>query len=606
MLVSAGGGREQGLYQRIPAQHAGSAADRKRSMWLLTNRSDIRIPPGAVKHEYSGYSFFVEEEDHLQIESGDDAAIVIDGYILPRREQYERLSRYPQLQLVRHLLVEHPEPPAGAVKGIFTLIVAEKSGFRILSDHLGLKKYFYLPDRDQFIITDNLYVLLDNIKPDISRAAIVSHVLLNHYIDGCTLVEGVMYNGMAQTIAFDGRELSFGRFWQPTDLIASRAAFDHEDVANLLGKLIDDYLSYLHIQTPSVAATGGLDCRMIIAALLNTECRPITYTYGHPSSADVLFGRAAAQALSLPYSNYYVEPTVQWYGSLAEEIWDKGQSLVSLHRAHRLYAVKQEAEKADALFFGYLGGELVRGLWPDDLIVSRYMRRVWAEGKYRQGITEDAFNAAFFRYGNKELETAEEILATVDLDSEYRYFHYLLQVVASIHYAQDIMLFSRYRTVVPVFQDVDYLNVLFATKFSMLDQKRFSRSFRDRMGAPEFHARVINTLHPFMATIPLSKNYTPAGYLKNKYVTYITKYLKDRLTANKYSVNFSYQNWFKGFLREGLRRHDKYSEYFHPVTNELDQRHIRTEKDAFAFSRLMEIGRWIDFIKGDRDRPCTG
>jgi hypothetical protein len=571
-------------------------------MWLLTNRSDIRIPRNAAKHEFSGYSLFVEKADHLDIDPSDDSTVVIDGYILPRREHYERLSRYSQFQLVRHLLDGVPEPPGGAVKGIYALIVAENGGFRILSDHLGLKKYFYHLNNKQFIITDNLYVLLDNISPDISRSAIVSHVLMNHYINGQTLFEGVMYSGMAQTISFDGRELSFGRYWRPADLIASQAVCNHTDVAEHLGQIINDYLSYLRIQTPSVAATGGLDCRLIIAALLNAECRPTTYTYGHPSSGDVRFGRASAHALSLPYSNYYVEPTAQWYRPLVEEIWDKGQSLVSLHRAHRLYAVKQEAQKADALFFGYMGGELVRGIWPDDLIISAYMRRVWAEGEYRKSITEDAFKAAFFRCESEDYETAEEILATVDIDSEYRYFNYLLQVIASIHYAQDIMLFGFYQPVVAVFQDVDYLQVLFATKYSMLKQKRFSRSFRERLGAPEFHARIINKLHPFMATLPLSKNYTPAGYLKNKYVTYITKYLKDRLAANKYSVNFSYQNWFKDYLKEGLRRHPKHADYFHTITDELDRRHIQTEKDAFAFSRLVEIGRWNEFLVGYGNR----
>jgi asparagine synthetase B (glutamine-hydrolysing) len=572
-------------------------------MWLITNRSNVRAPRSVRKHEFPGYSLFVEQTDHLQIESVDDKIIVIDGYILPRRAQYDRLSRYPQLQLIRHLMEEKTELPTDAFKGIFALIIAEHGGFSILSDHLGLKKYFYHLDNNQFIITDNLYALLDNISPAVSRSAIVSHVLLNHYINGQTLAEGVIYSGMAQTINFDGRELSFGRYWRPADLIPSRITHDYADVADHFSTLIADYLSYLHIQTPSVAATGGLDCRLIIAALLNAECRPITYTYGHPSSADVHFGRSAAQTLSLPYSHYYVEPTAQWYRPLVQEIWDKGQSLVSLHRAHRLYAVKQEAQKADALFFGYLGGELVRGMWPDDLIVSQYMRKVWAEGVYRKHITQDAFNAAFLRYGNEELETAEEILATIDVDSEYRYFRYLLQMVAAIHYAQDIMLFGCYRTVIPVFQDVDYLQVLFATKYSMLKQKRFSRSFRERLGAPEFHARVINRLNPRMATIPLGKHYTPAGYLRNKYVTYVTKYVKDRLAAKKYSVNFTYQNWFKDFLREGLRRYDRYAEYFHPLTDELEQRFIQTEKDAFPFSRLVDIGRWIELIMGDMDHP---
>jgi hypothetical protein len=84
-------------------------------MWLLTNRSDIRVPSSTTKHEFPHYSLFVEKVDHLQIESSNDKTIVIDGYILPRRERYEQLSRYPQLQLVRHLLEEQPEPPTGGL-----------------------------------------------------------------------------------------------------------------------------------------------------------------------------------------------------------------------------------------------------------------------------------------------------------------------------------------------------------------------------------------------------------------------------------------------------------------------------------------------------------
>jgi len=564
-------------------------------MWLVTNRPGISVAPDATKHEFSGYSLYVDETDLLQIERVDGKTIVIDGYLLPRREQYERLCGYSQLQMVRHLLEHRVDLPADAVKGIFTLIVAENGGFRILSDHLGHKKYFYYLHNGRFIITDNLYVLLKNIEAGISRTAIISHVLLNHYINGLTLFRDVMVNGMAQTVAFDGRELSFDHYWRPADVISPQARYNHTDVAQVLGGIIGDYLSYLQIRKPSVAVTGGLDCRLIIAALLDVGCRPTTYTYGHPSSADVRFGRSAARALALPYTNYYVEPTAQWYRPLVEEIWDKGQSLVSLHRAHRLYAVKQEAEKADALFFGYLGGELVRGLSPDDLIVSGYMRRLWEEGKFGREITERAFNDAFFRYESEDLETAQKILAAVDIDSEYRHFNYLMRVVAPIHFGQDIMLFGRYRTAVPVFHDVDYLHVLFATDYSMLKQERFPRSFRARLGAPEFHARVLNELNPFMAAIPLSKNYTPAAYLQNKYFTFISKYIKDKLTAGSYPTNFPYQNWFKDFIREGLQRHGDYTRYFRPATDELDRRRIQTEKDAVAFSRLVETGHWMDF-----------
>jgi hypothetical protein len=571
-------------------------------MWLLTNRSDIQVSRDATKHEFPGYSLFVENGNGLDIDAGNDRMIIIDGYVLPRREQYERLCRYPQLQLVRHLLDEQPPALEDAIKGYFALIVAEKGGFRVLSDHLGLKKYFYHLHNNLFIIADDLFVLLDQIEPEISRAAVISHVLLNHYINRHTLVEGVKYNGMAQQIAYDGRNLSFGQYWKPADIISPQAGYDHADVAEQLSKIITDYLSYLQIEKPSVAATGGLDCKLIIAGLLSAKCPPTTYTYGHPSSADIHFGRSTAEALSLPYSNYYEEPSAQWYWPLAEEIWEKGQSLVSMHRAHRLFAIQQEAEKADGLFFGYLGGELVRGIWPDDLIVSKYMRDIWTEGSYSRKITEDAFTAAFFRYGSEDFETAEELLATVDIDSQYRYFNYLLSMVASIHYAQDIMLFSHYGTVVPVFQDVDYLHVLFATKYSMLKQKRFSRNFWERLGAPEFHARVLNRLNPDMTTLPLAKNYTPAGYLKNKYVTYLTKYAKDKLSANKYSTNFTYQTWFKDFLGEGLRRYGNYTLYFRRITDELEQHSIQTEKDALAFSRLVEMGRWIDFLAERRNR----
>lgn len=551
--------------------------------WLVTNfetkiqKFQNEIGFGTSKIFWNDKVSFLQKKDFR---------IWIDGYLTPRYENFEKTKKLSQLDLVYLLYQEEGENFHKFIKGIFTLLIYDGKSLQIFSDQVGIKKFFYTNKETFFAVSDSLKTLAKLLpKVEVEREALVDHILFNHHVLGKSFVKGISFSTNATKVQVVPN-FQVSNYWKFENLLYNKSSKPLEKASIFFGKLVNHYLEYFKVKKFSCPVTGGIDCRTILSAIDTNNFDISTYSYGNPKSLDVIYAENLTTKLGLKYKNYdLAEPIEEKYQKLVNEIISNGNALTSIHRSHRLNSVIEESKDNDTMFLGYMGGELARGLFPDDLIISPFVRKTWGDENLKSSILS-SFQEAFFKYEQSDIDYALERVKELTnwFESPNKYFYFALEMMSEIHFAQDINLFAQHcNYVIPIYLDIDYLEYIFQTDYNLLNRTNMTQNPILRLKGPEFHLKIINDLSPKIAKEKLSKGYSPKDY--QSILKLGLSVLKNRILPQKDESNFTYRNWYKKFIRK-YNLNSKSG--FFELTNEIVNKEFSTEKTCFNLSRVLE------------------
>ena len=202
----------------------------------------------------------------------------------------------------------------------------------------------------------------------------------------------------------------------------------------------------------------------------------------------------------------------------------------------------------------------------------------------------------FFRVEHCDYQKIEYFihsLAFVGDSTNINQFHFLLRLKAHIHFAQDLNLFTNYvKQVIPIFMDIDYLQMIFNTKFNLLHKKNLTTNRLMRINAPAFSCALIESLSTKMGEIQLSKGYSPQEYNRNKVSAAIKSRFRKK-KERKFSVTFGYQDWYATFFSNHDSVVKDSEEFFDVKLAEMtileNSTNLRDESSCMPFSRIIEL-----------------
>ena len=518
--------------------------------WLLTNNKEL-YPPLGHKYETEGFNLFVSKI----ISENKGIKILIDGYILPRNEYLDQYVHLSQIELVELLFLKHGSGLVNYIKGIFNLIIIYEEKLFLCNDQQGLKKYFSLPQQNTLTISNDYSIIISCLKnPEINEEAICQHALFQHFIDGNTIIKDIRYSKAASALTYDGRFIE-SCYWSWKDLFSlKRSPVPFQSFARQFHHIVKAYIDYLHPESVHLTLTGGRDSRTILAALLHSGISPKSFTFGSPGSADVLTAKEIAQKCVLPFSNHFnAHPNHEWYSALSQEIIEKGESLVHIHRSHRMDSAKKEASENSIVFLGSNGGDYIKGAHMDGYIITNFVKEYFFNKNQSDDLIEETLNLNFIRSTPHLLNQINDQLKELtyySLESKELEFAIVHELVGQIHCYQDINLFSgSFNYVVAPFMDIDFLYLLFSSTYSLFDNHQTSDNPLKKMKGGDLQCSIIKYLYPSLAEIDFANRYSPNDLLGNQYA-YLAKRLIKGIFATKRPANFPYDSWFVDFVKE--------------------------------------------------------
>ena len=488
----------------------------------------------------------------------------IDGYVLPRKKYYKEYSKSEQPELLKNLYIKFGLNFIKYIKGVFNILLIVGEEFYIFNDRHSIKKFFIYRNCNRFLISNNLKVISKKVNLQLDKENAVLFCLMEHFIDGKTLFKNVTYSKPASKL-FYSKSLQFDHYWYPDELLNLEVKkYSFDELAEKWRTIIRQYVTYLKPEAITMTLTGGNDSRMILSALLNLGIKPNAFTFGNPNSFDGVVAAEVARCADLNYHNYYVKnPTSEWFEQYGNKIIEIGNSLINIHRAHRLDAIERELESNPAnemIFGGFMGGEYLKGIPYDDYIIPKLFRK-WEENNLHSLEKELLYILEEKKIDLRKIKIDEICNYLGNLkylnykNKKEREFCYLFYHCASIHHSQDPNIFMSYcKYVVNPFMDDDFLEILFSSKYSMLKKNTSSINQFKRVDQPRFHCEIMHRLAPELSDIKFAKKgyYTVNEFLGNRYACLFKRFYRYKINRKYYQPNFPYRAWLREFIKQNL------------------------------------------------------
>lgn len=535
--------------------------------WILTNFQDYileKTPDEMSSIHFDKTSFFFSTT--LKVIRNKEIVICIDGHIIPRIKYFRDYSYLSQGDIILKLYEKYKLNFLNYIKGSFNIIIIDNDRFYIVNDHSGIKKFFHYEKDNDFIISNKLKIVTDYIQPTINKESVALFCLMEHFVDGNSIFKNIFFSTSATKISYKNGKLSLSTYWNSDDLLKKRIRdYTFQEFAERFTKNISNYLDYFQPQAITMTLTGGNDSRTILAALLNLGIKPNAFCFGNQESYDCVVAKKIISKIGLSFNNHFVEhPNANWFRKKGEEIIPLGNSLINIHRAHRLDAIEREREinpDVDMIFCGFMGGDYIRGINLDDYITPKLVRLWWYDRTDKKQII---INLLKEKYLKPECFDIDKLYKVISLqkyingnNQKTNEFYLNQELVGPIHDAQDINVFDAHiKYVVNAFMDIDFLELLFSSKFSMMFKNHTSRKYLKRINEPALVCNMIDYLAPELGDIEFAKHYSPQEFLGNK-LKYILKRICRYYFSRKYPENFPYTVWFKDFVLNELMHIDK-------------------------------------------------
>ena len=432
--------------------------------------------PGVGNIKPDGLALVSSAEHHHfyahpeSVVSFDKVSILLDGYVLPRIENFDSYKLFSQHELIHNLYKKYGDKFPLYIKGMFCVVIADGNHLLICNDIHSVKRCFIKEESSAYYISNNLGILSKFFSFDVNPFAPAIQAVLQHFVMGSTPFKNIEYSPPASLIKAD-RNISRNTYWNAEILIESGTEITNPSTfGNIFRRSIQEHLEYLNPKNISATLTGGRDTRSVLAALRSLNVSPHCFTFGYPSGIDVSTAANVAREAGLEHANHHMDPLDKAeYSRLATSIIHNNNPFIHIHRAHRLDAIIKEREnmgEIDMVFVGAMGGDYIMGESFNDYILTEFVRRYLTENEDTDALIKNILDKHFVKNDHHSIAFIKEYLKEFGLKStvfnKSVEFKLVYGLIGCTHDIQDILLFMNHsKYVVAPFMDIDIMEAIF-------------------------------------------------------------------------------------------------------------------------------------------------
>ena len=493
-----------------------------------------------------------------------ETGVYINGYILPRNNIFNDYAEFDQHRTIAFLYTKFGKEFIHYVKGYFVIIIFSKGNIDIYFDHTGLFRAFYVLKSREIFMSGSVKLLMKaGINLEFDDVSLCLQSLFHRVPLNYTVFRGISKTVYGDCFLIQKAGVTHGKHWDPGHLLEGNTdgrSPGIEDFAELFRESLGNFKRFLEPDNHYITMTGGKDSRTILAALLSNGVKPAGLTYGNEKSSDAVYSKLLADACGMEHLIVSPPDSMEWFQAEAEKIVATYNPEINIHRSHRSYAFAKAAEICSgttAFYTGYLGGELLAGVFNDDLIFTDFQTQSWKSG-YQSGISErlsdyfHSYDPSIIGAINGRLEEMRNMDNTYSrlMKSFYGIFE-----TGIPHHSQDIFLSGRYwRYPYPVFLDTEFLELLFRSRYNFLEAAKRKHDPLRKYNLYTLNMRIQHLLYPKFDDIPFGKkgSYNTREYLRGPVYWYAMRGYRYMTDRSKYPPSFEYGNIYREFLYEGL------------------------------------------------------
>lgn len=313
--------------------------------------------------------------------------VQLDGSTLNQKASYE--PDVTNLRKLTSLLRCPPGSLSSWLSGSFLILVyyLDERKLVIVTDRLGSRMLFYIQVGERYYFSTDLRHLLQ--IPGVSRSldlcSVAEFLRFSMILGDRTLYTQIKSLPPASVLTLKGNRCALRSYWNPifaenSDLPVSQYG---QEIAETFKKAIDRL--NLDPGRSALMLSGGLDSRVIAAAIVASGLKVNALSFGGFENREVQLAHRVARACCLPFS--FLERQPEYYRHVLDLAVGLSQGLYAFHHAHFAGLHQQvHALGVDTLLHGWgldllfsasylprrtvhpLPGRSFRLIWPRELI----------------------------------------------------------------------------------------------------------------------------------------------------------------------------------------------------------------------------------------------
>jgi len=511
-------------------------------MWLLSSKNNLGNDTLDLKINFSDQFLYTDEQ--IFEYKTNSIHLAVFGNPWPRFEiQKDNLNKTKFNWLISCIDINKMNF-INYIKGDFVIFIELNKILYVFNDHFGFSQVYVNTKNGN---VSNNFKLLRTQSNSFNDLAIAQHILYNRTIGETTFDKNIENKEGANLIEFSSGIIKYGKYWDYKEsLINNSDKYSLQDIIDFSIQNTSFFYKFFDVDQTHVTLTGGKDSRSALALLLNQGITPIGINYGSDKSKDIVYAKKLAEKIGIDCKTIHVKPNSEKYYFLLDELMNQFP-MTSIHRAHRYAAFKEirpKKEDFNVLFNGYLGGELLMGIYPDKLVFTQHVLTQIGISK-----TEDKKTNYFETNLMTNIfknQVKNKTVLTNELDAIFN--------IGIKHHLQDIHLSKEYcNYVFPFFLDIDFIERIFNSNFNFSHVDNRSKNLFKRYHLYQFNCELQYQSSPQLRTIPFAKkgNYTLTDYKKGPLFWSFKKVL-NHIKEKKYPPNFVYDNNYLSWVIEQL------------------------------------------------------
>lgn len=184
-------------------------------------------------------------------------------------------------------LISSPAEPSG----LYNLLYADDQSVRIVSDRYRVYPIYIWQNQTDFIISNNLGILVETVKPEPDFFRIKEKLLLGYPESSSTIWKGITRLGFLESVL-----ISPGKFEIRKNHFRLPEYSLHDREQELYDLLTENLKEQSREPETTFALTGGSDSRLTFSFLIKNKINRRVFTHGQSSSHDVILARMMAKA----------------------------------------------------------------------------------------------------------------------------------------------------------------------------------------------------------------------------------------------------------------------------------------------------------------------
>lgn len=490
--------------------------------------------------------------------------ILVCGYVIPRNDIFQEYAHLQNEALIEKLFCDFGFDFIHRIKGMFYIILKRDSETTIFNDRLGINTLYYHADSAKLLLSDKLELITKHIRLRFDPIALGIKAILNREAGDLTIFDQVRKLPPASMLKLNKESAVLTCYWSAKEI---DTVISEQYTINYFEKLfkvnLSNMQSYFQPKYHSITLTGGKDSRTGLCALLSLGIKPIGLTYGNPESKDAIFASQLAKNADVEHHVFDMPATKESFREITKQITNFKIPWINFHRAHRFFAFQQLekiSSKNQLYVAGYMAGELLMGIYYDDLVFPKQLTDFWenktplTEGNILSKLKEQFIKTDEFSFSKTKIELDKLQTLNPNLSIFEKQLHGIFELGIP-HHSQDINLAkSLVHYPYPLFLDIDFLDALFRSKFSFKYTNNKTKNIFERYKLYYFNLKLQHKLYPQLSNVPFAKkgNYTTKDYLRGNLYWSLIKVFNFLRDKRKYPPTFVYNESYYQFVQQEL------------------------------------------------------